>query len=104
MPFTVLGVELNYPVVATYADLPDATTHFEMVYIVVTATGLWPLNRKRAGLWRSDGVDWKRLGVSPTSEEIGALKSSPPDGYYLVTNFYVDPQTGKLWVDYDDGE
>jgi hypothetical protein len=40
-----------------------------------------------------------------TEEELLAdiAKSTPPSGKRSVTNVYVDPATGKLVVEYDDG-
>ena len=45
--------------VLTYADLPDATTNAGLIYLVETQTGsLLAFNRKKAGLYRSDGTTW----------------------------------------------
>jgi len=104
VPFKIFGREYNYTQVATFADLPAASGYAGEVFVVLTATGTWPFNRKRAGLYRSNGSSWDRLGVAPTAEDINAVTSEPPDGYYPVTNLYVSQQTGKLWVDYDDGQ
>jgi len=40
-----------------------------------------------------------------TEEELLAdiAKSTPPSGKRAVTNVYIDPATGKLIVEYDDG-
>lgn len=47
--------------VADYESLPDPTINSGQVYLVVN--GLWlTLPPKLAGLWRSDGVKWYRLG------------------------------------------
>jgi len=35
-------------------------------------------------------------------EEGFGVASNPPTGYCKVTNFYVDPATGKLVVEYED--
>ncbi len=35
-------------------------------------------------------------------EDTTGIKSTPPSGYYRVTNLYVDPSTGKMIVKYDD--
>lgn len=48
--------------VATYADLPDAASYSGRVYIVLQSSGVWLINRKEAGMWRSDGISWTRLG------------------------------------------
>lgn len=31
------------------------------------------------------------------------IESNPPRGMYRVTNLYIDPSTGKLTIEYDDG-
>jgi hypothetical protein len=45
--------------VSVYADLPDATLNADKIYIVETATGIIFINRKKAGLYYSDGVSWE---------------------------------------------
>jgi len=52
----------GYPQVNTFADLPDPTLHSGEIYIVLQATGVFLINRKRKGFYRSDGVEWTRLG------------------------------------------
>jgi len=52
----------GYPQVQTYNDLPDATLHPSEIYIVLQATGVFLINRKRKGFYRSNGVSWARLG------------------------------------------
>lgn len=52
----------TYTEVATYADLPAAASHSGAIYVVQTASGLWLITRKEAGLYRSDGSTWSRLG------------------------------------------
>ena len=54
-----------YPEVNTHADLPAAADHSGEIYIVRTATGLYFVSRKKAGMWRSDGADWYYFGKSP---------------------------------------
>ena len=76
--------EVRYPVVDTYADLPAAGDHTNEIYVVKTAMGVWGINRKRTGMWRSDGVNWGRLGVAPTAEELGAISSTPPSGSHRI--------------------
>ena len=56
---------VGYAKVNTYADLPDATLNPGQLYIVLTGTGIYPLNRKSAGLYYSNGVSWARLGNIP---------------------------------------
>jgi hypothetical protein len=55
-----------YESVNTYADLPDATLHASEIYIVLTSTGVWLVNRKDAGLYYSNGAAWVRLGDIPS--------------------------------------
>ena len=62
----------NYPQVQNYDALPLASEQTGGIYIVQEPQGTWLINRKRAGLYRSDGETWTRLGVVPTCEEIGA--------------------------------
>jgi hypothetical protein len=54
-----------YPAVSTFALLPDATLHTGEVYLVTTPTGVIWVNKKKAGLYISDGgsaTDWRYLG------------------------------------------
>jgi hypothetical protein len=46
--------------------LPDATLHASEIYIVLTSTGVWLVNRKDAGLYYSNGAAWVRLGDIPS--------------------------------------
>jgi hypothetical protein len=55
-----------YTEVNTYADLPAANLHATEIYIVLTSTGVWLINRKDAGLWYSNGSSWTRLGDVPS--------------------------------------
>lgn len=44
-----------------------------------------------------------RITWSDGTEQVSAgLTSKPPSGKYRVVNFYVDPVTGKLVVEYED--
>lgn len=97
MPFKIAPTveEVRYPKVDTYADLPVAGDHTGEIYVVLTATGVWGVNRKRTGMWRSDGVNWTRLGVAPTAEELGAIVGSSPDGMKGLKKIYYDPGLGK---------
>ena len=72
MPFKIRPTveEVRYPKVNTYADLPLASDYTGEIYVVLTATGVWGVNRKRTGMYRSDGVNWNRLGVAPTAEAL----------------------------------
>ena len=63
----IVSVETNYEKVATHADLPDPSGLSGEIYIVLTSTGVWGINRKRNGLWMSDGANWDRLGSLPST-------------------------------------
>lgn len=73
--------EVRYPKVNTYADLPAAGDYTGQIYVVLTATGVWGVNRKRTGMWRSDGVNWGRLGIAPTAEELRAVTRATFDAH-----------------------
>lgn len=62
-------VESNYPQVNTYNDLPITigSPPLGSIFIVLTSSGVWLLNRKESGLYRRTGntgtlADWERLG------------------------------------------
>ena len=93
-----LMVVAHYPEVDTYVDLPDAIKKIGEIYVVLTTTGVWGINRKRTGLYRSDGSTWTRLGKAPLFRDL----SIPPAGYYKIINSYVNPNTGRTVVEYDD--
>jgi len=52
----------------------------------------------------------QKLGIDNSQDESSidyilktrAIKSDPPTGSYKVTNLYVDPDSGKLVVEFDD--
>lgn len=46
----------GYPQVNTFADLPDPVANAGLIYVVLTPTGIYILNRKDAGMYYSDGV------------------------------------------------
>jgi len=102
MPFKITTKIIGYPEVTTHADLPPAGEHTTGIYVVLTATGVWGINRKRTGLWRSDGVNWNRLGVIPTVAELGAVEGKAPSGFQTVKKIYVNPATGRTVVKYDN--
>lgn len=98
--------EVNYPEVDTFADLPIASEKTGEVYIVKTATGVFGVNRKRAGLYISSGIEWTRLGIiqlaGGESPSAGLIPSKPAVGMCVVTNLSIDPVTKRLGVDYDN--
>jgi hypothetical protein len=52
--------------VANYAALPAAASHTDEIYLVLAAQGVWPVNRKPAGIYVSDGATWTRTGLVDT--------------------------------------
>jgi hypothetical protein len=52
--------------VANYAALPAAASHTDEIYLVLAAQGVWPVNRKPAGIYVSDGAAWTRTGLVDT--------------------------------------
>lgn len=101
---TEVPVEVGYEDVATFADLPEAADNVDKICIVKIATGTLFVNRKRAGLYRSDGVVWKRLGqivlAGAESPVAGFLPSNPPVGAYVVSNIYRNFR-GNIEYEYD---
>jgi hypothetical protein len=53
-----------YLAYATFADLP-ASPATDSVAVVLAATGVYFVNRRAAGMYRYDGVDWNYLGPIP---------------------------------------
>ena len=84
----VAGIGLPYPTAANYSALPAAADHSGEIYIVLAAEGLWLIARKKAGMWRSDGSAWNRLGNFPDT--------------YNTTNFqlYDNADNTKI-IDFD---
>lgn len=48
----------GYTAVANFAALPAASAHTNATYLVLAAQGVYFINRKPAGLYTSDGVNW----------------------------------------------
>ncbi len=74
-------IETNYPEVATYADLPVASTVTGQIYYVDITTGsLWTFNKKSAGLYRSNGSTWISADIPSyfSSDEFRIQDSSTP--------------------------
>lgn len=82
------------PVVNKCSSLPKPGRMKSRMYIVLQTTDVDHM----AGFWHSDGSTWKRLGDAPA---LGGF-SNPPSGMCAVTNLFVDPETGKLEVEYND--
>jgi len=56
--------------VATFSDLPIASEHAGDIYIVLTATGVPLINRKQAGMYRSDGSVWSFLDIDLQADKV----------------------------------
>lgn len=95
----------KYPEVETYADLPPTDEFVGEIVVVATTTGVIFINHKRAGLYRSDGIAWGRLGTiqlaGTESPSPGYLPSNPPTGKYIVTNIYLDLEAKENVVEYN---
>jgi hypothetical protein len=61
----IAGAGTSYPTAANYSALPAAADHSGEIYICLAGEGVWLLARKKAGMWRSDGASWTRLGNFP---------------------------------------
>jgi hypothetical protein len=48
----------TYPEADNFASLPDSTLHLGNVYLVNNPQGVYFVNRKPAGLYRSNGASW----------------------------------------------
>jgi hypothetical protein len=71
----------GYPQVANFAALPDVVIYNGKIYLVLTATGVWPFNRKPAGLYRSDGTSWSYMSAYPdmmTDSNFGIQNTASP--------------------------
>lgn len=70
---------------ATYAKLPDCTTVPGETWLVISGTGIWPVN-KPSGWYYSDGTVWNYLG---------AYNPVVTGGNVTVTNFPSPGITGQ---------
>ena len=60
------GGNSQYPSVETYNDLPQPPSAYtDKIFVVLKGSGLYVFNRKSAGMYRSDGTKWYRLGNIP---------------------------------------
>ncbi|MGD9808892.1 MAG: right-handed parallel beta-helix repeat-containing protein [Deferribacterales bacterium] len=55
---------------ATFADLPAASEHAGDIYIVHATTGVMLINRRQAGMYRSDGTSWSLLDVNLSADKV----------------------------------
>jgi hypothetical protein len=56
------GGGTGFEQVANYSALPNPALHVNEVYLTLNSEGLWLINRKEAGLYKSTGSEWVRLG------------------------------------------
>jgi hypothetical protein len=70
-PLASSGSSTYYTEVATYADLPDPSLNVGKIFLVQQTTGIPFVNRKLAGLYRSDGTTWVYLGDVSTYVDLG---------------------------------
>lgn len=73
-------------------------------YYICDTEGDLPLGKVQAGdeaFVKSCSKTFKGTEDGKWVEEVG-IPSSPPSGKCKVKNFYVDPATGKLVVEYDN--
>lgn len=91
--------EVNYPEVGTYADLPDAAESTDEIFLVLEPTGTLGIDRKRAGLWRSNGTAWYRLGTLEGSGTV--VFGTAPTGKHQVYRIWRNAQ-GNLEYEYED--
>ncbi|NJO64328.1 MAG: hypothetical protein HC836_41030 [Richelia sp. RM2_1_2] len=60
------GSGSTYSQVNLFSDLPAAATVPGEIYVVLTSSGLYVINRREAGLYYSNGATWRRLGDIPS--------------------------------------
>lgn len=56
--------------VSTYTDLPTASEHTNEIYVVDATIGIPLINRKQAGMYRSDGSAWSLLDVDLSADKV----------------------------------
>jgi hypothetical protein len=95
------GTSSTYPVVNTYSSLPAANAVMvDDIYVVRTSTGVWPINRKYAGLYQSNGAVWIYLGLDPSHDHYGLVPSGGSALQVLKKN--TNASYDYSWAD-DDG-
>ncbi len=93
----------DYPEVNLFKDLPSAEEHNGEVYRVLSyEEKMWDSNfywrDREVGLWQSDGVGWIKTEGRLTFE----ILSVPPSGKCELVNLYINPDTGRLVVEWND--
>lgn len=71
----------GYSHVTAYSNLPAASAHTYEYWIVDTTTGVFLINQKKAGFYKSDGTNWNYIGTSvdmtSLSDGTNAITGSP---------------------------
>jgi hypothetical protein len=60
----------GYEHVTAYANLPGASDHSGEYYIVDTTTGIFLINQKKAGFYKSNGSNWIYIGTDPETSSL----------------------------------
>lgn len=61
---TINNTFTGYQHVSTFANLPIASSYTNQYFIVDNPSGVWLINRKEAGFYKSDGTNWNYVGSS----------------------------------------
>lgn len=61
---TINNTFTGYSHVSTFANLPSASSYTNQYFIVDNPSGVWLINRKEAGFYKSDGTSWNFVGTS----------------------------------------
>lgn len=61
---TINNTFTGYQHVSTFANLPSASSYINQYFIVDSPSGIWLINRKEAGFYKSDGTNWNHVGSS----------------------------------------
>lgn len=71
---TINNTFTGYSHVSSFANLPGASSYTNQYFIVDNPSGVWFINRKEAGFYKSDGTNWNFVGstVDMTSLSDGA--------------------------------
>lgn len=89
----------------TFAELPAASANSGLIYTVKSSTGVWGINRKSAGLYRSDGTNWSVLSdfdaiASQLQSKEGAITAGTTAQYWrgdkTFADFFADVRAATL--------
>lgn len=90
----------SYTEVANFSLLPDASTVSGKIYVVLTTTGVIYINRKLAGMYKSNGTTWDYLGdITSYVNTIGGTAGqvlSKIDGTDFNTQWVTPPDTSNM--------